>query len=227
MLRLAVPLLVATAAVAAAAPVPGWVYDPARIRALYGTPDEAAGRCTLRLRGTELSVRTPGSPDPGGYRLSRTVSGDFDVRVKLAFLDAPPRSFGPSKGQLKTEAGLIAGADGHFLSVYRYRQYHLDNGKPQEGLDEAVWVDQNRPDGGTGSRLADGPDGAVWLGLVRKAGVVSVLWSPDGKEWAEPWPADEVKLPDRLTLSLIVATGTDQECEARFDGYKLTVPPGK
>ncbi|MBX9582376.1 MAG: hypothetical protein K2X87_18900 [Gemmataceae bacterium] len=223
--RMAFPALLVVAAGAVAAPVPAGTDEPARIRALYGAPDEAAAGCALRLRGTELLVRTPGPP--GAYRLSRTLTGDFDLRVKLAFLDAPNRAVRQPHQSLETKAGLVAGGDGHTFAIYRYRAYHLNNGEPQDGLDEAVWVEEMRPDGGEGRRLADGPAGPVYLGLTRKDGVVAVTWGRDGEEWAEPWPAATAKLPDRLTVSLLVSHTTEQACEVRFDRPRLTVPTGR
>jgi hypothetical protein len=228
---MALPLLLVVAG-AAAAPVPPET-PAARLRRVYGTPDDPTGRAVFSLgEGDRLAVRSaqrtgpPSDPLQTAPRTARTVTGDFVLTVRHLAPAAPDLSPSTDTGGPQAAAGLYAaGGSGEAVAVGR-RFYRLLNARGMAAPPgQSVWLEQYQADGASGSRLAEAAaDRPVYLRLVRSGGRLRADTSVDGKTWGDGWAVDRVTLPDKVTVGVFLTHMVYTHCDAVFDEFNLTRP---
>src|SRR5690242_9750901 len=96
MTRLVVPVLFAVPFALVAAPVPP-ESEAEKVARLWGKVESPPGKYTATPSGNTLTLRSLGWPlafeyQLPAFRVEREVAGDFDVRVKVAAVDAPSRT---------------------------------------------------------------------------------------------------------------------------------------
>ena len=234
MLRVVVLVALVFVAGVGAAPVPP-PSEKERLAKLWGKTD---GVGEFELNGKQLTLRTIGQPARGYIhgkgmnmpRATRTVSGDFEVTVKVADATPPNPMNKHEDAWPGTRTGLLITGGGYSIELHLY-QYHTKlNGVVQDELRRVVWIDTWFPGGGSGSTRAQVPAGkSTYLRIARKDKVVTVSHSFDGKEWSVPFtPRQGLDFPDEVTVGVFFAHSTHQIAAATFDGLtieKLQVQP--
>lgn len=230
MARVALFALLVGSAVAAA-PVPP-ESDKDKVARLWGKVHAPEGDYTVKPEGKLLTLRTFGWPLRFGYtvpefRVTRDLTGDFDVRVKLMSLDAPNRTLKYEGAGPQTAAGLVVAGENCGVCLYHWMAVHKDRrGFLQDGMQDCVWLGCHHAGGGSGSYLADTEPGkSLHLRVVRKGKAVNAHTSSDGKDW-KTWPVPErdLKLPDAVTVGIFVGQTTTQECAATFAEFTVGKP---
>jgi len=211
-------ILLCAAALAAAAPVPR-EDDAARMRRLYGTPEDAGGS-RFQLHGEKLRVLA-GLPDAEGRRqvalakdrtpagaafVWRDVRGDFTVSTRVVFAGNP--------GQDRM-AGLVVWRDAeNYAIVFRH-------GARGEKLDMRV----SRPKSWSDTmREVEAPPDGLFLRLRHRESrgekYVTGEYSHDGKTWLDlsagyaPW--------DAVKVGVFVKNRSETGSDTVFDEYNLT-----
>ncbi len=228
MLRAAVLVaLVSVAAVVVAAPVPP-PSEKELLAKLWGKTD---GVGEFELAGKQLTLRTIGQPARGYIhgkgmnmpRATRTVSGDFEVMVKVADAAAPNPKNKHEDAWPGTRAGLTLTGGGYSIELHLYQYHQKLNNMVQEDLRRVVWIDTWFPGGGSGSTRAQVPAGkSTYLRIARKDKAVTVSHSFDGKEWSTPYtPRQGLDFSDEVTVGVFFAHSTHQIAAATFDGFTV------
>lgn len=215
----------------AAAPVPK-EDDAARMRRIYGTPEDPDKDCTFKMVGDKLRIEIPAkhhsmNPNPGFMNAPRVVGeveGDFTavVRVTFPIRPAPGPKADEDFNKFAT-GGLVAWvSDEENCQVLRREQDV--NGKPREKFVRCLRL-RNYTGvsvGGIGPAVQDWPD-AGYLRLTRDGKKLRAAHSRDGKEWKEH-DAVEAGWGGKVKVGLIAENGYNAPFEVTFDEYKLTVP---
>lgn len=216
--------------VAAAAPVPP-PSEKEQITKLWGKTE---GGGEFELSGKQLTLRTAGQPARGFIhgtqmsmpRTTRSLSGDFEVTVKVADADAPDPKARHENSWPGTRAGLTLSGGGYSIELHLYQYYQKANGQVQGDLKRVVWVDSWFPGGGAGSSRTQVPAGkSTYLRIARKGKAVTISHSFDGKEWTAPiTPNQGLDFPDDVTVGVFFAHSTYQSAAATFDPLTVTKP---
>lgn len=235
MIRLATLLLVAaSAALAAPAPPP---TEKEKIAKLWGKTVSPSDECQFKLTGAALTIRTHGPPVRGLIlkekatmpRVARTVTGDFELTVKVADATAPNRDPNHTDAWPRTRAGLYVSGGGHGLEWHLSQYYSKQNGVLVEDLTRMLWVDSWYPGGGSGRSMgAVEANRSTYLRVTRVGKTVSVSHSADGKEWSEPHtPRKAPEFPDEVTVGVFLDHSTHQIADATFDEFRVGKPAKK
>ena len=227
MLRAAIVLAFISTAVVVAAPAPP-PSEKEQIAKLWGKTE---GPGEFSLTGKQLTLRTIGQPVRGLIksagdtvpRVTRTVSGDFQMTVKVLNSSAPSKDVKHEEGWACTRAGLFVSGDGFAVEIHAFQYFSAVNGVLPENPNRTVWVDTWYPRGGSGSGLKATEAGkSIYLRLIRKDNVVSALYSFDGKEWSRPFtPRQKLDFPDGVTVGVFLTHSTHQVVDATFDGFSV------
>jgi hypothetical protein len=230
MLRASAVLAVLSVTVASAAPVPP-PTEQELIAKLWG---KTAGAGEFELSGKRLTLRTAGQPARGHIhgkgmnmpRTGRTVTGDFEVTVRVTDAAPPNPNNKHEDAWPGTRAGLTLAGGGYCLELHLYQYHQKQQGAVQEELKRVVWIDTWFPGGGAGSTRAQVPEGkSVYLRIARKDKAVTISHSFDGKEWAAPvTPRQGLEFPDEVTVGVFYAHSTHQIAAATFDGLTIEKP---
>jgi hypothetical protein len=222
-LLLAVPLVVV------AAPVPV-ESDSEKVARLWGKVESPPGKYVAKPNGTTLTLRSLGWPlgfgyGPPQFRITREVTGDFDMRVKVVAVDAPSRSVQYGSDGPQIGAGLFVESGECTLSLYHWLAIHRDQGRLQEGMQDCIWLAHSEPTGGGGSYLVEAEAcRSVDLRIVRQGETITVHVANDGTDWKK-WPAPgNVKLANTVTVGVFLGHTTYQECQATFADFHITKP---
>jgi hypothetical protein len=236
MFRAAVLVLCATSTLALAAPVP----RPSEKELLATHWGKTEGQGEFELNGKQLTIRTIGQPDNGLIgllgndritmpRVSRTVSGDFELTVKVLDAALPGKDAKHTHTWPATRAGLFVEGDGYGLEFHLHQYFPKVNGETKAEPTRCIWVDSWFPRGGAGSSLKQAESGkSTYLRVTRKGKTVTVSYSFDGKDWSAPYsPRQELAFPDEVTVGVFFAHTTYQVLEATFDGLTVEKPKEK
>ena len=230
--------LTSVVSVAVAAPVPK-ASEKELIARYWGKTE---GRGEFELKGKQLTIRGALDPDVGlisilgggnagerytAPRAGRTVTGDFQMTVKVADAALPNKGAKHTDSWPNTRAGLFITGGGYAIELHLYQFYTKANGVARDEPTRSVWVDTWFPGGGAGNSLKNAEPGkSVYLRVTRKDKVVSVSYSFDGKEWSQPYaPRQDLAFTDEVTVGVFFGHSTYQILDATFDG--LTVEPLK
>jgi hypothetical protein len=232
MLRLSTALLFACLPLTAlASPVPKVVADEEKVRRPYGTPIDASGKCEFRFEPKRLTIQTAGritgkdAFSPYVPQVVRKLSGDFDIRVKVASLTLPDDEAHHVGNQRRTAAGLFVTGGGRTVSVLRFNSYDPLAGFSPFVRMQGVLLEEADKTGARGMSIGNAPlKIPIWVRLARRAGVLPVSWGADGMEWFRQRPM-KAPLPDEVTVGLFVAQTTEQTCQAEFEDYTVEAPP--
>jgi hypothetical protein len=212
--------LVCSAAVAAPVPPPG---EKELIAKHWGA---TKGSAKFSLTGQHLTIRSDGvrSIDPVQFgntvpRAARTLTGDFEVTVRVDHVSSPNTAVESETDTPQTKAGLFLYSEDVELVVVRSRT-------PDGEKYEARLVTWHGPCTVT-RRLADVEVGqSTYLRMTRKDKSLAVSHSSDGKTWSKPVAADEKsEINDDVTVGVFLAHNTHQEgVTASFDKFTVAKP---
>lgn len=223
--------LLLVAAMAGAAPVPK--EAPAeRLRRLYGEPKESSGKAVFDLAGNRLAIRSAvalsgfDGPVRTAPRTTRTVTGDFDLVVRLTGPTVPDRDAEYLVPQPSVKAGLYASGEDVAVAFGRQVSRHVDVGRAvSKHLDTSVWLDEVIPNEVHGGRFVLSDTGRpVFLRMTRTGGTLTVMASDDGKAWGDPREPSHVALPEVVAVGVFLSQTVEQKCEAAFDQFTVTQP---
>lgn len=238
MLRFAISLAFVLPLAAVAAPVP----PPTEKELLAKYWGKTEGEGEFELNRKQLTIRTVGKPAHGLIgvingaeitmpRATRTVSGDFEVSVRVADAALPNKQSKYEGAGPGTRAGVFIMGGGYAIELYFYQYYvQVFNGVLKEEPTQCVWLDTWYPRGGSGSQLRDVEAGkSTYLRITRKDKVMTVSYSSDGKEWSKPFnpqfnPQQALEFPNELTAGVFFGQSTYQIASATFDGFTVEKP---
>jgi hypothetical protein len=158
-------------------------------------------------------------------RTARTVSGDFEITVKVA--DSAPADPNADRDEPEayTRAGLLVYSGGFGLELCLVQSHRGTE------LTRAVWSEAWIGGCGEGKLWKNARDGkSTWLRVTRRGKDVTVSYSFDGQKWADPEnPRSVGKLafPDEVTVGVFLAHSTYQTLGASFDGFTIEKPKEK
>lgn len=234
--------LVVVPLVAVAAPVPKDASDKQVIARHWGKTE---GRGEFEAAGKQLTIRSFLEPDTGliailgggnnanerhtAPRVSRTVSGDFTMTVKVLDAALPNKGAKHNDAYPNTKAGLFINGGGYAIEYHLYQYYPKLNGVVSEEPTRYLWVDSWYPRGGSGSGQRKAEAGkSTWLRIIRKDNVVSVSSSFDGEQWSAPFtPRKDTEFPDEVTVGVYFGHSTYQNLSATFDAFTIEKPKAK
>lgn len=233
-MRRALLLLLLASAGAVAAPVPKNLSEKERVTAAWGEPE---GNGDFSLGDGRLTIRTRGEPVADSKfparrtlpRTTRTVTGDFEVTVRL--LEAPPPD--PTAridrgGAYAASAGLfVAGGDCR-LSVELGQRYHDRDGVLDKVPARQVCVDAWFTEGGTVSPLGRVAEGKLPEFRITRTGnrVRASYHLGDGK-WSAPHaPRAKQDFPDEVTVGVHVSHSTYERLHVTFGKLVIEKPAG-
>jgi|GEM_PF-2500063 len=237
MLRFAIPLTFLLPLAAVAAPVP----PPSEKELLAKYWGKTEGEGEFELNRKQLTLRTLGKPAHGLIgiingaeitmpRTTRTVSGDFEVSVRVVGAALPNKDAKHVDAWPGTRAGVFIEGGGYGIELYFYQYHTKFNGLVQEELLRCVWADTWYPRGGAGSQLKDVEAGkSPYLRITRKDKAVTVSYSLDGKEWSKPLnpqfnPQQALEFPNEVIVGVFLSQTTYQIASATFDGFTVEKP---
>ena len=234
MLRLA-PLLLVAGSAGIAAPIPP-PTEKEQIARHWGQTNAPSGDYQFKLHGKALTIRTAGEPVRGLIqgaqvtmpRVTRTITDDFEMTVKVAAAAAPTRDPKHQDAWPTTRAGLFVSGGGYGVEWHLSQYYLKRNGVMDEQPTRCVWIDSWFPGGGAGNSLSRAdPNKPTYLRVTRKEKVVSVSYSFDGKEWSVPYAHRKYEFPDEVTVGVFLAHSTHQIADATFAEYTIEKPAKK
>jgi hypothetical protein len=224
MTRLVVLVSLAAAVGAVAAPVPKET-DAARLRRIYGVPDDPDKDAKFEMNGDQLRITIParrrplddGSPEPqlpGSPRAWHEVEGDFTAVVRVS---VPPHPDG-TEGTLF--GGLVAWADhGDHIAVGR-----SESVKGRFRWGEGFHLVYTFPGSVRTSDVREPkPDEAAFVRLKRQGKTVMAGRSRDGKAWTDFLP-DETGWGNKLKVGVYAKNLSASAVVVAFDRYSLTLP---
>lgn len=224
MTRLAVVLLLASAA--AAAPVPNNAAETEKITKLFGTPVDSDKDCRFRLDGEKLTITVPDKPhdlDPplgavSAPRTARDLKGDFVVRVKVVC--KPPDNPNPADGKAgEYTAGLVLYGDKEHAVRMDIARRVVANGPGESQVQTRTW----QVGASSGSATSDGratPTTPLWLRITRRGNTVSSAYSHDGENW-NTFSNHTGELPAALKVGVMAAHSCDTGFTATFEGFAV------
>jgi hypothetical protein len=225
-------LLLASAAGAGAAPVPKNLSDKERITATWGKPE---GTGDFALSDNRLTIRTKGEPVADSKfpahrtlpRTTRTLTGDFDITVRL--LEAPPpdpKARVERGGAYAASAGLFVAGGDYRLSIELSQRYHERDGVLDKVPARQVCADAWFTEGGTVTPLGPAADGKLPVfRITRTANRVSVSYHTGDGKWSAPHaPRAKQDFPDEVTVGVHMWHSTYQSLHATFDRFEIVQP---
>jgi len=252
-------LLASVGAVAAPVPVPG---DKQVMAALWG---KTAGRAEFEFARGQLTVRsTSGAPHVitagnatarmDAPRTARTVTGDFEITLRVADATAPAKGARFDGRVPETGAGLyINGGDTVSFRYYLQQSYDrpdlyshfrtrswlvrfyfgsladpalTQNLEPV--LHRATTTQSCYPNGcglGGGWKVPDGK--SAYIRVVRRGQTLTTFCSFDGEKWIGPGAPNralEKSLPDEVTVGAFLSHNTYEKPTATFDNFTIGKP---
>jgi hypothetical protein len=211
-------LVVLASLVAVAAPAPKET-DAARLRRIYGVPDDPTGDAKFEMNGDQLRIAIPArrvgrDPDrklPGCPRVWHDVEGDFAAVVRVSAPRLTPETLGAAVG------GLVVWAD---------HGDHLTVGFSDIGVQgrEECYVAYTFP-GSVRTANARSPKlgEATFVRLKREGRTITAGWSHDGKTWIDFFP-DETTWGPKVKVGVYAKNLGSPAVVVAFDQYSLTLP---
>src|SRR5262245_52365931 len=123
--------LLCMTALVVAAPVPKET-DKEKVARVWGKVRSPSDSYVVKPEEGLLTLRTLGYPVRYDYQVpqfqvTREVTGDFDVRVKVYSLDSPRRDVHYEYGGPQVAAGLFIDGGDCSIALYRWKAFHKHN----------------------------------------------------------------------------------------------------
>jgi hypothetical protein len=232
MLRIAAAIAFVVAPfVAVAAPVP----PPSEKELITKQWGKTEGEGEFELEGKQLTLRTNfGKPNHSfswGERVSvprtaRTISGDFQITVRIVDAMPPGKETKHEGGSSETNAGIYIRGSGMSLRYCLGQSYQRFPGAAaNQNMMRWLRIEANYPRGGASGSIKQAEDGkSAYLRLIRKGKDVSMSYSFDGEKWSapnNPFRNIDMSIPDELTVGVFMSHSTYQCSHATFDGFTI------
>lgn len=223
---------------AVAAPVPPQP-EKERIAAIWG---KTKGVGEFSLTREQLTIRTKGEPVYSSKlpelrtmpHTLRTVTGNFEVTVRILQSDAPdPKAkVDPGTGGTYLSfTGLFVEGGDYNLSVALMQSYHTQKGIVDKEPTRRIRADAGFTDGSIVCFLKPIEEGkSPEFRITRNGNKVSTSYRFGAGQWSEPHtPRVKQDFPNEVTIGVYLFHSTYQIMQATFDKLtveKLAVPAG-
>jgi hypothetical protein len=225
--------LVAVPFVFVAAPVP----LPSEKELIAKQWGKTEGEGEFELKGKQLTLRTNfGKPNHAfswddrvsAPRTARTISGDFEITVRVVDAMPPGKDAKHDNGSAETHAGLYIQGSGMSLRYNLCQSYQQFKGAGNQNMQRWLRIEANYPRGGASGSIKTAEDGkSTYLRLIRKGKDLTMSYSFDGEKWSapnNPFQNIDMGIPDLLTVGVFMSHTTYQFSHATFDGFTIEKP---